>query len=116
MNLSYGIKNFRVFDKNGTRFNIKPITILTGANCAGKSTLVKSLLLLKSFIDKARLSGSSLETIALPFSDGEININVAGCAIAFNHYLSQAMLNKPQIAPQSIFQSIIEFFNIIAFG
>ena len=83
MNLNYGIRNFRVFDKNGTRFNIKPITILTGANCAGKSTLVKSILLLKSFIDKARLSGSSPERIALPFSDGDININ--GIKAVYNH-------------------------------
>jgi len=46
-----GIKNFRVF-KEFTEFEIKPITLLTGPNNAGKSSFTKLLLLLKNGIKK----------------------------------------------------------------
>lgn len=46
-----GIKNFRVF-KEFTEFEIKPITLLTGPNNAGKSSFTKLLLLLKNGISK----------------------------------------------------------------
>ena len=50
MNTKLILKNFRVFDnKQGGTFNLAPITILTGCNSSGKSSLVKSLLLLKDF-------------------------------------------------------------------
>lgn len=40
-----GIENFRVF-KEYTEFDFAPITLLTGANNSGKSSLIKALLLL----------------------------------------------------------------------
>lgn len=46
-----GIENFRIF-KETTNFNIKPITILTGPNNAGKSSLIKFLLLIKEGLYK----------------------------------------------------------------
>ncbi len=42
-----GVENFRVF-KDYTEFEIKPITLLTGPNNSGKSSLIKLLLLLKN--------------------------------------------------------------------
>lgn len=42
----FSIENFKSF-KSKTSLEIKPITILCGANSTGKSTLMKSLLLLK---------------------------------------------------------------------
>lgn len=42
-----GLENFRIF-KELTEFELKPLTILTGANSSGKSSLIKSLLLLKN--------------------------------------------------------------------
>lgn len=50
MNTKFTIKNFRVFDENGATIDIKPITILTGANSSGKSTVVKAVFLLQSFL------------------------------------------------------------------
>lgn len=47
--ITLGIRNFRAFDENGVEFHIAPITILTGCNSAGKSSMVKSLLLLDNF-------------------------------------------------------------------
>ena len=49
MNTEFSIKNFRAFDEEGANFQIAPITILTGCNSAGKSSMVKSLLLLDNF-------------------------------------------------------------------
>lgn len=48
MNTSLRIKNFRVFDsENGGTINLAPITLLTGCNSSGKSSVAKALLLLK---------------------------------------------------------------------
>ena len=50
MNTKFSLKNFRVFDpKLGATFNIAPITILTGCNSSGKSSVVKAILLLRDF-------------------------------------------------------------------
>lgn len=50
MNTKYTIKNFRVFDEKGVTVDIKPITILTGCNNSGKSSIVKSMVLLDTYI------------------------------------------------------------------
>jgi hypothetical protein len=50
MNNLYWIKNFRVFDENGVTMPIKPITILTGCNSSGKSSIVKSMVLLDTYL------------------------------------------------------------------
>ena len=52
---SLGIENFRVF-KDYTEFDFAPITILTGTNSSGKSSLFKALLLLA---DNAKRNGLS---------------------------------------------------------
>ena len=48
----YSIKNFRVFDTDGVSLPIKPMTILTGCNSSGKSSIVKSMVLLDSYLEK----------------------------------------------------------------
>ena len=50
MNTKLTIKNFRVFDKNGVTIDIKPLTILTGCNSSGKSSVVKGISLLSQFV------------------------------------------------------------------
>ncbi len=45
-----GIENFRVF-KEMTYFEFAPLTILTGANNSGKSTVLKALLLLRDSVE-----------------------------------------------------------------
>lgn len=47
------LKNFRVFEN--LSFSIKPITILTGSNSSGKSSIVKALLLLQDNLKNYRL-------------------------------------------------------------
>ncbi|KAA6331110.1 hypothetical protein EZS27_020263, partial [termite gut metagenome] len=45
-NISF--ENFRVF-KNKSDFDLAPITILTGANSSGKSSVIKALKLLQNY-------------------------------------------------------------------
>lgn len=45
MKTNYTVKNFRVFDQDGASIKLGPITLLTGCNSSGKSSIVKSLLL-----------------------------------------------------------------------
>ena len=54
MKTTFGIKNFRVFDENGVDIELAPITILTGKNSAGKSSIVKAIAVLNSFLEQIR--------------------------------------------------------------
>jgi len=54
MNTKLTIKNFRVFDEDGVSVDLAPITILTGCNSSGKSSIVKALLLLDSFLKQIK--------------------------------------------------------------
>lgn len=54
MNTQFTIKNFRVFDEEGVTLDIKPITILTGCNSSGKSSIVKGICLLNEFIQNIK--------------------------------------------------------------
>lgn len=47
---TFTLKNFRSFDAEGAEFQISPITILTGCNSAGKSSLVKGMALLSDML------------------------------------------------------------------
>ncbi len=50
----FGLENFRVF-KDYTWFDFAPITILTGPNSSGKSSLNKALMLMKDNFEKGHL-------------------------------------------------------------
>lgn len=49
MQTEFIIKNFRIFDNEGTMVPLRPLTILTGCNNSGKSSIVKALCLLQDF-------------------------------------------------------------------
>ena len=59
--LEFTIENFRVFG-DPYKFNLAPITLLTGPNNSGKSSLIKALLMLKSQNGKEDIPS----TITLP--------------------------------------------------
>lgn len=61
---TFTLKNFRSFDAEGAEFQISPITILTGCNSAGKSSLVKGMALLSDM-----LKGVDINNLI----DGKIN-------------------------------------------
>ncbi len=59
-NMSYlkqfGIGNFKVFNEI-TRFDLAPVTILTGKNNSGKSSLIKSLVVIKNCLSEQIIEG-----------------------------------------------------------
>lgn len=59
--MKYTVKNFKIFNEQGVTFDIAPITMLTGCNSSGKSSLVKSLLVLGEYLKKVK---SYLNTIS----------------------------------------------------
>lgn len=42
MYTDYTVKNFRIFDEEGATIPLRPVTLLTGCNNTGKSSIVKS--------------------------------------------------------------------------
>lgn len=54
MKTTLNIKNFRVFDENGVTFELNPVSILTGSNSSGKSSVVKAIFLLNSFLSQIK--------------------------------------------------------------
>ena len=75
MNTKLTIKNFRVFDENGVTVDLKPITVLTGCNSSGKSSVVKAALMLNDVWRQLK-----------PIVKGEQRISV--CGIYFTTYPS----------------------------
>lgn len=53
-NFTFGLKNFRNYDADGAEFIMAPITILTGENSAGKSSLVKALMLMNKCMERVK--------------------------------------------------------------
>ena len=54
MKTNLTIKNFRVFDENGVTVELDPITILTGCNSSGKSSIAKAVFMLNSFLGQIK--------------------------------------------------------------
>lgn len=52
--IDYRVKNFRVFDDKGISIQLAPVTILTGRNSSGKSSIAKSFTLLNSFLEQIK--------------------------------------------------------------
>lgn len=55
-NKTITIKNFRVFNQKGASIDLKPITIITGCNSSGKSSIVKALVCLNSALNHIKSS------------------------------------------------------------
>lgn len=82
---SIGFKNFRRF-QNFPEIDLGDITILVGGNNAGKSTLVKAMLLMRDFL-KSRIEGASksfvFKTFNRQFSFDAEHVNVGDFYRAF---------------------------------
>jgi predicted ATPase len=74
--MSFGASNFRIFKKDQD-FEIAPITLLTGPNNAGKSSLFKALLL----IDE---SSKSSNLTKLDFAQGKHKLNTFNKTLSIN--------------------------------
>lgn len=65
MYTDFTIKNFRIFDEEGTIVPLRPVTILTGCNNTGKSSIVKALCLLKDFCQQIETDYNDGKTLHL---------------------------------------------------
>lgn len=69
MKYKYKVKNFRVFAENGVKLDIAPITILTGCNSSGKSSFVKSMLMVNKVLNELASNEELKSGIKLNFTD-----------------------------------------------
>lgn len=69
MKYKYKVKNFRVFAENGVKLDIAPITILTGCNSSGKSSFVKSMLMVNKVLNELASNEKLKSGIKLNFTD-----------------------------------------------
>lgn len=67
----FSLKNFRSFGEEGADFELAPITVLTGCNSAGKSSLVKAQLLLEPVL-KEIVKGKGSSDLELHVSGKEL--------------------------------------------
>lgn len=118
MQNKYSIKNFRAFNEEGATFEFKPITILTGKNSAGKSSLTKSIMLLRGFFEQVQRDQNNHKIkdfnpmrYCLDFSDPalklggfdkEINRNAKTKEIGFSYTYA------PSVAP--IFEFTVNYW------
>lgn len=74
MRYQYKVKNFRIFDEDGVKLDMAPITILTGSNSSGKSSLVKSMLLVNEALGKLAHAGELSSDIRIDFTTAPNNL------------------------------------------
>ena len=98
MNPVFSIKNFRSFGEEGADFELAPITVLTGCNSAGKSSMTKALILLNKFANTKSLKIHS-EDLGLGDFDKVLNKRSGENEIVFAHkiwsdYLQEEVVVK----------------------
>ena len=74
MKYQYKVKNLRVFDEEGVILDMAPITILTGCNSSGKSSFVKSMLLVNNVLKELARDGKLRAGIKLDFTKKPNNL------------------------------------------
>ncbi|MCR4559771.1 MAG: AAA family ATPase, partial [Bacteroidales bacterium] len=101
MNTKLTIKNFRVFDEDGVTVDLKPITVLTGCNSSGKSSVVKAALMLNEFWkqqkDKLHTHGVKIDFTTYP-------INLLG---RFEKVLNNGENSKSFVCEYSVYSPLI---------
>lgn len=122
------IKNFRIFDEKGATFEFNPITILTGANNSGKSSVVKAVSLLNGFLFQIQndietgmlkqfMSSTSLDKYRLDFTtypnnllggfDRIINDGSDSREVTFEYTIDSQMISE-EVTVKLTFVSDIE--------
>lgn len=92
MNPIFSLKNFRSFGEDGADFELAPITVLTGCNSAGKSSLVKAQLLMRQVLQRLPVNGKKTFP-CMPISiDDNICIHISDKELALGNY--HKVLNK----------------------
>lgn len=82
---SLKIQNFRIFDQEGSTFDLAPLTFLTGCNSSGKSSMTKALLLLYNFIDRLRTQGQNFDIRSESLGLHKYNLKLGDFTSVLNH-------------------------------
>lgn len=91
MNPVFSLKNFRSFGEDGADFELAPITVLTGCNSAGKSSLVKALMLLSQATET--MTGEFDEPFSIPIENVRgVDLLVSSKDLCLGNYAK--ILNK----------------------
>ena len=98
MEIGYSVKNFRVFGEQGARLSIRPITILTGCNSSGKSSLVKSMLLLRNFF----LQGEKDKRLNGRFCPQDYSLDFSLSGLKLGSFETSHNRNSPTDSPIEI--------------
>lgn len=104
MNTKFGIKNFRVFGERGVSFDLNPITILTGENSSGKSSLVKAMILMRNYFRAVKNEPTqNPAAVQLDFSDPALKMSGFESALSNSstiaHEISFSYEAKSDFAP-----------------
>lgn len=109
MNTVYSVRNFKTFGEKEAVVPFAPITFLTGANCSGKSSIVKSLVLFEKYlnnvIEEAKKNNSFLPFEHYPnFTDSVLKLggfssvynssSPKGNPISCSYRIHSAFLNR----------------------
>ena len=98
MKTNYNIKNFRVFGEEGAETKIAPLTVLTGCNSSGKSSVAKSILLLDSYLQKVKSA-----------SDNKSDLHLVNYTMDFNGYPLNLLGRFDKVVNSSSSTGEIEF-------
>lgn len=101
------IKNFRVFDEEGVTVDLKPITILTGCNSAGKSSVTKAVSLLHSFLSnwpKNSLDFTTYPNNLLGNFDNVVHKGASSKEVTFEYTTHSGMLAE-DVTVQLVFST-----------
>lgn len=80
---SFTIKNFRVFNEKGATIPFKPITLLTGSNGSGKSSIAKAIMMLHDYFklgfdDQAKHQRRYYDPTSYPLDFTKSNLKLGG--------------------------------------
>ena len=98
MKTNYNIKNFRVFGEEGAETKIAPLTVLTGCNSSGKSSVAKSILLLDTYLQKVKSA-----------SDNKSDLHLVNYTMDFNGYPLNLLGRFDKVVNSSSSTGEIEF-------
>lgn len=108
----FSIKDFRSFGEDGADFELAPITVLTGCNSAGKSSMVKALLLLSNQTDDHIMYGYNevntlMPSSTLPVSSRELALG------NYNKIINNKSGKKTLDLSYTIWSSFLQEFVIV---
>lgn len=89
METKYTVKNFRKFNHDGATVRFSPITILTGSNSSGKSSIVKSLVLFEKYLTSIKKHYNS----SGQYDPGQYDLNFSDSVLGLGRYKSSLNRN-----------------------